>query len=237
MVCLLTVQYAILALPTERNKVDCSISDDTAKPVQTPKSTASSKPKWGYKTTSPESESPKSHSKSTDDHLVLLTAPLDFPSGDADLHFSTRPTYHFKAFYKITATMMRSAHCLLDTRARVKLIRSSLSPINWAYHIKPDRLPTLCIATKQQSPVGGLILINLSIGNLNSRVWSRKVPQLAVDILLSTAFTDRLIRVIFPSEQKIVTRHSRPEAITTKPRTLHTARKTNIIANEPVSAA
>lgn len=110
-------------------------------------------------------------------------------------------------------------------------------PTNCAFHIKRDILPTLRTATKEPLPLDGLILVHLSIGNIKTRVWSRIVALLAVEMLLDTEFIYRFIGGIFPLEQKVEPAHFKPVAITAKPRTLSIAQKSNLIADEPVSAA
>lgn len=104
----------------------------------------------------------------------------------------------------MTATVMRAAHCLLDSEAGSNPTRSSVVTIFCAYRIKRDGPPTLRTATKQPSHLDGLTLLNLLIGNLDTRVWPEIVPQHSVDILLRTAFIDRFIRDIFLSERKAV---------------------------------
>lgn len=137
-----------------------------------------------------------------EEQLVSLKTPLDFPSGNANIHFAARPTCHFKISYGITATLMRIAHGLFDTGAVVNLIQSSMIPTSWAHHIKRDGLPTLRTATKQLLLLNGLILLHLRIGDLNTRVWFGVAPWLAFDVLLGTAFIDRLCAVFSRQNEK-----------------------------------
>lgn len=108
---------------------------------------------------------------------------------------------------------------------------------NCAYRIKQDGLTTLRTATKQSLPLNRLIIPNLRIGNLKSQVWFGFALQLAFKILLGIAFIDRFISGNFPSKQKAVPWHSRPVAITAKPKSPNTAQKAHNIADKPVSAS
>lgn len=117
---------------------------------------------------------------------------------------------------------MYTAHCLLDTGAGINIIRSSLVPTSWFKRIKRDKLPTLQTATKQPLSMDGFILLNLRLGDLNTRIWFGVAPHLALDIFLGTAFIDRFIRSIFPSERKVVPWHSKLVAIMTRPTPSHT---------------
>lgn len=135
------------------------------------------------------------------------------------------------------ATVMQNAHCLLDRRAGVNFIRSSMIPTNRGYHIKQDGIPTLCTTTKQPMLLYKLILLNLDTGNLSTCVWFGIAAQLAVDILLCTAFNDRFIRGFFSSEQKVVAWNSGSIAITARPNMPYNAQSMDLIADSPVSGA
>lgn len=66
-----------------------------------------------------------------------------------------------------------------------------------------------------------LILLHLSLGDLCILVWVAVEPQLAVNMLLRTAFKDLSIRIILPSEEKVVLYHSPPVPVPTKQKTDH----------------
>lgn len=142
-----------------------------------------------------------------------MTTPLDFPSGVANVHFTGRPTYHLQTSRGITATVIRAAHCPSGAGAGFKIIRLLMIPTNWAHRNKRDGLQTHRTAIKQALPFHGLIILRLRIGDLDTRVWFGIAPQIAVGILLGTAFIDPLILGVFRLEQKVVPWHSKPAAI------------------------
>lgn len=156
------------------------------------------------KQTPPESKLSKYYAKQIKDHLLSMTASLDFPSEDANDHFTASPTYHLQTYYRRTGTVMQTAHCLLDIEAGVNLIRSSRIPSNCPSHIERDGLPMICTAAEQPLPLNGLILLTLRTADFTTGVWHGIVLQLAVEVLLGKAFVDRFIRVIFLSELKEV---------------------------------
>lgn len=59
----------------------------------------------------------------------------------------------------------------------------------------------------------GKILLHVCFAALCVQIWFGIVPNLAVSMLFSIPFIDRLISVIFPSKQKVVSWHSNPVAI------------------------
>lgn len=134
----------------------------------------------------------------------FLNGPLDCPSGDGNVHFTTRSTYHIQKSYRVATTLMQTAHWLLDTEADVNFIQASKTPANFAYSIKRDGLPTLRTATEQPLSLDRLILMNLNIGDHNALVYLGTAPQLADDILLGAVFIDRFIHGIFWSERRTV---------------------------------
>lgn len=62
-----------------------------------------------------------------------------------------------------------------------------------------------------------LILLQVRFGTSLVRLWFGVVPNLAIDMLLSTSVINHLIQSIFSSEQKVVPWHSHPVAILTLP--------------------
>lgn len=72
--------------------------------------------------------------------------------------------------------------------------------------------PRLRTANGKVVSVEGIMHLYVRMGDLRVRSWFGVVENLVIDVLLGTSFMYRCIRRIFPSEQKIVSLHSRPLA-------------------------
>lgn len=120
--------------------------------------------------------------------------------------------------------------CLLDTGADLNLVNASMIPPQWAARIKRQNLPRLRTATKEPLALDGTIILHLRLGDLRVRVCFGVVPNLVVDFLLGTSFSDRFIRGIFPSERKIVPWHSHPVTILASQRPSATTATNNAIS-------
>lgn len=74
-------------------------------------------------------------------------------------------------------------------------------------------MPDLCTATQEPLRIKNIILFHVLLGALYNRVWFGTVRNLAVDMLLATAFIDCFIRRIFPTKRKVVPWHLHPVLI------------------------
>lgn len=72
---------------------------------------------------------------------------------------------------------------------------------------------TLLPATKQQLPLGGLILLQICLEHLNTQICFGIAPNVAVKILLATTFIGRFIHGIFSAERNVVPWNSQLVAI------------------------
>lgn len=72
-----------------------------------------------------------------------------------------------------------------------------------AKKIKRNGFLALRTATKQVLALGGLILLHLSLGHMNSKIWFWMAPALIVDIQLRTSFTYGLYMVYSLSDEKL----------------------------------
>lgn len=90
---------------------------------------------------------------------------------------------------------------------------------------------------KQPLPLDGLILLNLRLADLHTRIWFGIAPHLADDTLLGITFIDRFIRGIFPSEHNVIPWHSKPVAIMARTQLSKIERISQLVLDDPVSAA
>lgn len=81
---------------------------------------------------------------------------------------------------------------------------------------KTRKMPRLRTENRQLTKIGGLILLQLRIGNLRTRMCFGIVWHLAVNVLIGTHFIDRFIRETFLTEHMVVSWHSPPVAILTR---------------------
>lgn len=124
-----------------------------------------------------------------------------------------QPTYKLRISYRFATTVLITSVYLLDTWAGINSIQAEMISQACASAIKWNKLSSLRPTTKQPHTLGGIILFHFQLSNLQARVWLGMAPYVAVTILLGTLFTDRFIRGIFASEQKIVPCHFHAEAI------------------------
>lgn len=135
---------------------------------------------------------------------VSLLKPLAFPIEFSNIALKAKQKYKLRISYRTTASFMHTANCLLDSRAGVNLIRSSMVPNDWTHHIKLDNLSTLRTFTKEPHQLDRLILLHLRLGALWTHIWFCISPHLAVDILRDNSFVNRFIHGIFPLKRKFV---------------------------------
>lgn len=84
--------------------------------------------------------------------------------------------------------------------------------------MKPIKSPQL--RTANCKVVSGEFILPLFVrmGDLCVYAWFGVIRNLAVDVVLGTSFIDSCIRGIFPSERKVVPRHSQPLEIMLAPK-------------------
>lgn len=77
------------------------------------------------------------------------------------------------------------------------------------------------------------MLLHLRLRKLSTRISFRVAPHLAVEIILGTSFTDRLVRGIFSSERKVVPWHPQAVAILVHKRTPQDTHKSSNVSPNP----
>lgn len=112
---------------------------------------------------------------------------------------------------------MHTAVALFDIGAVFNFIHSgSISP-EWKNSVKSEQLKRSLPATKQPPHIEKVLMLQLRLGDLCTRLWFSIAPQLTVNMLFDTTFIERFIRAIFSSDCKVVPWHSPPVTILTNP--------------------
>lgn len=120
---------------------------------------------------------------------------------NSNLH---KATYKRHTSNGISSQIMQTVLFLFDTGAGHKLVCELQILPEWNHHIHCGNIASVRTAAQQPSRMHGKILLYIQFGALIVRIWFGIVPNLAVDILLSSSFIDRIFCGIFLSEQKVV---------------------------------
>lgn len=145
---------------------------------------------------------------------VNLENPLSFPTEDADVEFTTKPTLKIGVRFGRTVGEMHTL-VVVDNRAGINHIHSALIATEWLNCAKKESLPRLRSETKKKFLSKGLLILYLRLGDLCTGALFCITPQIAASMLVRTDFKNRFIRNIFSSEEKVVPWHSLSIAIQT----------------------
>lgn len=80
------------------------------------------------------------------------------------------PTYKLGITYGIFISTLHTASWILDTGAGFNDVHSRMIPLNLANCIKRKNMPQLRTATKQSLHCDGMILLQLRLGELSTRI-------------------------------------------------------------------
>lgn len=156
----------------------------------------------------------------------MLSAAFLIPTEINDTTFSANPTNFSSLMVLLSISSMNKADCLLDIRAGMKPVCSSMIPPSWTDHMKRQKNLQLLLhtVTQQLLLLNVLILLHLLLGKLNTPTWVRLASHLAVNILLLFSFSYRVICRLFLLECKVVPWHSQTVAILVYAKQFHTKR-------------
>lgn len=131
---------------------------------------------------------------------------LLFPTTDTDLVFIARQIYLNCDTYSMSVMEINTAVALFATGATFSLIHSALIHQGLGNVMKRETLPRLLMVAKLPFQIESLdvdltlIVMNLGLGDLYTRVFFGIASKLAVNMQLATLFMDRFLCRKFPSE-------------------------------------
>lgn len=145
-------------------------------------------------------------------NTVNLTEALSFPTVDTDVAFMAKTTNKIGVTYGKSVEAMNTAATFFGTGDDLNLIHSVFVPPEWKNSVKKEALPELRTTAKQPLLIEGLITLHLGLGDQCTRIWLDFASQLAVNMLLITAFINSFICGIFPPERnKVLATNSNPD--------------------------
>lgn len=102
---------------------------------------------------------------------------------------------------------------VLDTGAGPNLIHYDRIDPAWRTSIRDTTTPSLRDASKRAMRTLGVITLLVRIGQFQAHVQFLVVPNLAVDCILGTTFTDRHVKAIYPRSQTVHFHDAPPVAL------------------------
>lgn len=105
-------------------------------------------------------------------------------------------------------------NAVLDTGAKLNLIRKKRIDSAWHYYIRPVQRPRLLDAHKLLMKSGGLNYLIVRIGEFRAGVSFFVIQNLAVDCLLGKPYIDHFLKAILPGLRKLLLSYSLSVAIT-----------------------
>lgn len=115
---------------------------------------------------------------------------------------TTKLTFKMRLAYRVTVKHMRTAVSLFNQKVNVNFGNQWLISTAWKNRNRRHYLSRLLIAARKPLQLNELILLHIRLDDSCTRVWFGITSQPAVDILLSTAFSNRFIHEIFLNWKK-----------------------------------
>lgn len=153
------------------------------------------------------------HETLLQDGLYTMNVQWDYGSYDL-ASFFCNATYRIQTSVSISSKSMLTVARLVLTGISPNLVNKNFLPLVWRKSVKTIRSPPLHTLNCEVVSVDGIVPLFVHLGDLRVCTWFGVVDNLAVNLLLGTSFIDPCIGEIFPTERKVVPRHSRPVAIT-----------------------
>lgn len=89
---------------------------------------------------------------------VAYNAELPLSIHTSNIAIYSRSTYKLRLSYGINAAFMRTATCLVDTRAGVNLVNPTILPSQWTSRIKRKKMSHLRTAAHEPPRLEGILL-------------------------------------------------------------------------------